>query len=84
MGGMIVNRWFREDIRCTLIAAANADGFVADTSSQGASGAVGQDEFNDWIKHYLVPVLGRYELGKDNSIAIMDNASTHMSDDVKT
>ena len=91
VGGLIVNQWFREEICYKLIAAANVDGFVMETcvnyyrndsSGQGASGTVGQEEFVDWIRYSLVPVLGRYDLNEENSIVVMDNASTHVSPEV--
>ena len=90
-GGLIINRWFIDEVRYTMIAAANIDGFVFETcanyyrseeSNEGASGNVGQEQFKNLIRHYLVPVLGKYKKNKDNSIVVMDNASTHTSFEV--
>ena len=70
-GGLLVNRWFREDIRYTLIAAVDINGFVQEACynyyrneglREGASGTVGREDFELWVEHSLVPVLGQYNL----------------------
>ena len=51
-------------------------------SSEGAAGTVNADDFEEWVKEYLLPVLGNYEVGEQNSILVLDNASTHVSDHI--
>ena len=51
-------------------------------STEGSAGTVTADDFEDWIKDYLVPVLGDYGRGEPNSILVLDNASTHYSENV--
>ena len=91
-GGVALDRWFRNDVRYSMIVAADIDGFVDgttrlyrrdDLSSDGASGTVGEVEFVDWVKNSLVPTLGNYLNNEKRSIVVMDNASTHMNDDVE-
>ena len=49
-------------------------------STEGESGTVGSEEFEDWVRDYLLPVLGKYERNEANSVLVLDNASTHNSD----
>ena len=90
-GGVKINRWFTENINYTMIAAMNYHGFIDSTiklvmrdeiSEEGAAGTVDGNGFRNWLREYLLPVLGRYVDGEENSIVIMDNASTHMSREV--
>ena len=87
-GGLLIRRWFREEVRYTLIAAADINGFVTDacmnfyrndSSREGASGTVRREDFERWVEYSLVPTLGRFDCFEDRSIVVMDNASTHMS-----
>ena len=91
-GGMGINRWFRMNVRYSLIAAMDINGFIPTTldivrrdeiSEEGAAGTVDSAYFEGWVETCLVPTLGRYELGERRSIVVMDNASTHMNDRVK-
>ena len=41
------------------------------------------DYFLYWVKTYLYPILGSYELGEVWSVLLMDNASTHMLNEVE-
>jgi len=91
-GGLALRRWFRNEVRYTMIAALNLDGFVDSTielvrrdeiSNEGAAGTVDSEHFQNWVKDHLCPVLGSYERNEPNSIVIMDNASTHMSEEVR-
>ena len=87
-----VRRWFRDEVRYTMIVAADISGFIPETclnyyrdekGREGASGTVGKEDFESWIEHYLVPILGRYDKNENRSVAVMDNASTHMGDRVR-
>ena len=83
-----MRRWFRMNMNYTMIAAMNINGFIGSTiklimrdeiSDEGAAGTVNGEGFQEWVREYLLPVLGSYANNEDNSIVIMDNASTHMS-----
>lgn len=50
---------------------------------EGAAGTVDGDYLHYWVKEYLVPTLGNYEGGEPRSVVMMDNASTHMSDEIQ-
>ena len=91
-GGSIINRWFRKEVKYILIAAADINGCIPEScvnyyrnesSKEGASGTVGQEDFETWVEFYLVPLLGKYENNDDRSIVVMDNASTHMGSRVQ-
>ena len=77
--------------RYTLIAAADINGFIEpccetvdrnEISAEGAAGTVDREYFTNWVKEKLCPVLGNYERGEPRSVVVLDNASTHMSDEV--
>ena len=91
-GGIALRRWYRQEINYTMIAAMNIDGFVDETvnlylrdeiSEEGAAGTVDEKTFLHWVRNYLVKVLGNHKEREENSIVIMDNASTHMSEEVR-
>ena len=91
--GAVMNEWFESCIRYTLIAAADINGFIPaachtvvrdEISDEGAAGTVDGDYFLYWVKEYLCPILGSYELGEARSVVLMDNASTHMSDEIES
>ena len=84
--------WFESVTRYTLLAAADVNGFISsachtvlrdEISDEGAAGTVDGDYFFYWIKEYSCPVLGNYALGEERSVVLMDDASTHMSDDIE-
>ena len=84
--------WFQSCVRYTLMAAADIRGFIVSAchtvlrdqiSEEGAAGTVDGDYFLYWIKEYLCPVLGNFEMGEPRSVVLMDNASTHMSEEVE-
>jgi len=88
--GIAIKRWFKDSARYTLIAVI-IEGFVKSTlhiyprnmlSIEGAAGTVTADDFEDWVEYFLLPVLGDYSRGEPNSIVILDNASTHCSENV--
>ena len=75
-----------------MIAAADINGFIPaachtvlrdELSDEGAAGTVDAEYFLYWVKEYLCPVLGRYEFGEPRSVVFMDNAGTHMSEEVQ-
>ena len=77
-----------------LIAALDVNGFVyesfevvervmGDLETSEQSFTVDAGKFLAWVKTYLCPVLGRYSYGEPRSIVVMDNASTHMTWEVK-
>ena len=85
--GVAVKRWFNNDVRYTMIAALDINGFIPSTidcvkrneiSSEGAAGTVDGSYFEDWVEYCLCPTLGNYAKGEPRSIVVMDNASTHM------
>lgn len=91
-GGAEVKKWFYNHVRYTMIAAMNIDGFIDHTielvkldeiSSEGAAGTVDAERFESCVENYLCPALGEYSQNEPNSIVIMDNASTHMSERVR-
>ena len=91
-GGVALKKWFKSEVRYTMITGFNIDGFVRSTvriylrdeiSDEGAAGTVDGEKFVDWVKNRLCPVLGDYSKGEANSLVIMDNASTHMSHEVE-
>ena len=90
--GMEVKEWYENVIRYTLLAAADVNGFIPsachtvqrdDISDESAAGTVDADYFLYWVKTYLCPVLGNYEYGEPRSVVLMDNASTHLGDEVE-
>ena len=91
-GGVMTREWFKNEVRYTLIAAADVNGFIPsachtvmrdELSEEGAVGTVDGEYFLYWVKEYLCPMLGDYMLGEPRSVVLMDNASTHMSDDIQ-
>ena len=67
---LTLNRWFKEEVRYTLLAAANVNGFIpescylkyrngseASKTSEGASGTVDQENFADWVEFFYVLTL---------------------------
>ena len=88
----MIQEWFESVTRYTLIAAADINGFIPaachtvlrdEVSEEGAAGTVDGEYFKYWVKDYLCPMLGSYELGEPRSVVLMDNASTHMSDEIE-
>jgi len=91
-----IQRLHRDEPSYTFLGAANINGFVTaacdivwrkkvtiEDSSEGASGTVDGDVFLKWIKLFVCPCLGRFLYDEPNSIVVMDNASTHMSEAVR-
>ena len=76
-----------------MLAAADINGFIPsachtvlrnELSDEGAAGTVDSAYFLHWVTNYLCPHLGNYQLGEPRSVVLMDNASTHMSDEVES
>ena len=87
-----VNEWYRSCVRYTMIGVADINGFIVsgcktvlrnNTSDEGAAGTLDADDFLDWVKNDLCPILGRFEFGEPRSVVFLDNASTHMSEEVE-
>ena len=92
MDGGVLNEWFQSCVQYTLLAAADVNGFIPaachtvvrdEISDKGAAGTVDGEYFIYWIKNYLCPMLGNYERGEARLVVLMDNASTHMGDEVE-
>ena len=92
-GGVKLDRWFKNTARYTMIIGCDTDGFITETcqlihrneiSDEGAAGTVDRDAFKEWVRHFLVPNLGNFTRGERRSIVVMDNASTHMDEEVGT
>ena len=88
----VVKEWFNNVVRYTLMGAADINGFIPaachtvlrdELSEEGAAGTVDGEYFLYWVKEFLCPMLGNYKMGEPQSVVLMDNASTHMSDAVE-
>ena len=83
--GLALQRWFRQNVRYTLLASMDINGFIPstleinETSEEEAAGTIDSEHFEKWVERYLCPVLGNYENSEAHSIVIMDNASTHLN-----
>ena len=91
-GGVMTREWFKNEVRYTLMAAADVNGFIPsachtvmrdELSEEGAAGTVDGEYFLYWVQEYLCPMLGDYKRGEPRLVVMTDNASTHMSDDVE-
>ena len=91
-GGVMTREWFKSEVRYTLIAAADVNGFIPsachtvmrdELSEEGAAGTVDGEYFLYYIRTYLCPMLGNYQRGEARSVVLMDNASTYMSDEIE-
>ncbi len=92
----VIDAKFEEDFRTryTLIAACDINGFVVDackiverersaTDNDPDRGTVDSARFLEYVEECLCPCLGKYHLGEPRSVVIMDNASIHMSEEVR-
>ena len=75
-----------------MMGAADINGFIPsachtvlrDTiSDEGAAGTVDGEYFLYWVENYLCPILGSYTEGEPRSVVFLDNASTHMTEEVE-
>jgi hypothetical protein len=89
---VVVDKWFHDGNRYTLMGAADVNGFVQsacvcfrrdelfDDPQGGGSGTVNKQVFIDWLTLKILPLLGNFEKGEPRSIVILDNASIHMAE----
>ena len=91
-GGIALSKWFKNEKRYTMIAGFTVNGFIESSvgifprdeiTNEGAAGTVDSEVFQQWLKERICPFLGDYTKNEPNSIVIMDNASTHMSHEVR-
>ena len=64
------------DIKYTLLAAANLQGFVF-TACKALEGINDGETFCEWVEHDLCPHLGSWLLEEENSVVVLDNAPIH-------
>jgi transposase len=80
--------------RYTMIAACDVKGFILGSCEtvereQGINdrnesrGTIDRERFRVWVEQRLVPVLGNASLLEDRSILVMDNASIHVSNEIR-
>ena len=82
-------------IRYTFLAAVDYRGFIVEASdvvvresgindTDPCRGTIGAARFELWVKNELAPTLGRYVEDKPRSIFVLDNATIHHLERVKT
>jgi transposase len=87
-------RYAPEKDRYTMMGAADINGFIlqacevilrknGDDDSDESRGTIDKARFVEWVRCYLVPVLGNFARGEPRSIVVMDNAKTHMDSEVE-
>ena len=90
--GVRTTAWFDNVVRYTLIAAADINRFIPaichivrrdELSDERAAGTFDAGYFLYWVAEYLCPMLGDYALGEARSVVLMDNVSTHMSNEIE-
>lgn len=76
------------------MGAANVHGFMQDCckpilrerdvhNKDPGRGTVDTEAFEEWVRDYLCPLLGKYALDEDNSVVFMNNIITHHDDKIK-
>ena len=79
--------------RYSALCAVNINGFIpqacevvfrenGENDLDETRGTVDKIRFTQWIVQKLIPVLGKYVLGEENSIVILDNATIHHSEEI--
>jgi transposase len=87
-------RFAPEKDRFTMMGAADINGFIleacevimrenGDDDADESRGTVDKARFIEWVRFYLVPVLGNFARNEARSIVAMDNASIHMDSEVE-
>ena len=75
-----------------MIGAIDINGFIPlaceiifkdEISEEGAAGTVNQAKFLEYVKNRIVPILGNFMRSEPCSIVVIDNASTHITEEVK-
>jgi len=79
------------DLRYSMIAAADVNGFVSEacevipTTGSGIDvGPIDRERFERWIQNKLLPVLGNFTLGEPRSLLVLDNATIHHSEKISS
>ena len=79
--------WMNKEVTYDLSGFTDCDNDCASNSSNFSVGnnddAVDGEYFLYWIKNYSCPMLGNYERGEARSVVLVDNASTHMGDEIE-
>ena len=75
----ILKRFKRSEDRFTLLAALNYKGFLPDACLKidRTKDNVDIDLFNYYLVNFLIPAMGNFSRGEENSILIIDNAPIH-------
>eukprot|EP00942_MAST-04A_sp_MAST-4A-sp1_P002151 g2151.t1 len=75
----ILKRFKRSEDRFTLLAALNYKGFLPDACLKidRTKDNVDIDLFNYYLVNFLIPAMGNFARGEENSILIIDNAPVH-------
>ena len=79
--------------RYTLLSACDVNGFIVEAcelvererSAKDADptrGTIDKERFVLWLKTYLLPILGNFELNEPRSVVVLDNATIHHSDEI--
>jgi transposase len=87
-------RYAPEKDRYTMMGAADINGFIleaceviqresGDDDPDESRGTIDKSRFIEWVRCYLVPVLGNYARSEPRSIIVMDNATIHMDSEVE-
>ena len=75
----ILKRFKRVEDRFTLLAALNYKGFVPNACLKvdRTKDNIDTDMFNYYLTNFLIPAMGNFARGEENSILIIDNAPVH-------
>jgi hypothetical protein len=91
---VVVDKWFYDRNRYTMMGVADVNGFVQydcvcfrrdelfDDPQGGAYGTVNKQVFIYWLTLKILPLLGNFEKEEPRSIVILENASTHMDEEI--
>jgi hypothetical protein len=91
---IVVHKWFLDRKRYAMMGVADVIGFfqsacvcfrrdeLFDDPQDGAFGTVNKQVLIDWFKLKILPLLGNFEKGGLHSIAVLDDASIHMYEEI--